>query len=241
MPPTEVDVFDHAVHTADAWLAEVARHLGTDHRHTAYRTLRAWLHTLRDRLPVNSAADFAAQLPELFRGAFYDGWQPHRMPDKYGPDEYRQRFAHEAQIPLAQVDTAAPAVTAALRARLAPGQIDQVLQLLTQPVRRILQGPAAAPATPPPPPPPLPEVRQVQVPPGAGPDTPTDLEVRLAYLEEQLTTVAEAVRLLARGLEQLPTDGHNAERASRAGSRAHELLIAASPFPGSGPGGQPED
>ena len=67
------------------WLAEIAGEFGIEDRRLACRVLRAWLHALRDRLPVTIAANFAAQLPELLRGVFYDGWSPSRVPIKFGP------------------------------------------------------------------------------------------------------------------------------------------------------------
>ncbi|MFI1991489.1 DUF2267 domain-containing protein [Actinoplanes sp. NPDC020271] len=146
MSSTAADVFDHALHTAHSWLADVTHQLGTDDRYAAHRALRAWLHTLRDRLPAAAATDFAAQLPELFRGEFYDGWQPGRAAHRHGPEEYRERFALEAQIPRERVDAVAAAVTAALRARMSPGQVDGALELVAEPVRRILRGPADVPS-----------------------------------------------------------------------------------------------
>jgi uncharacterized protein (DUF2267 family) len=50
MPRSRFDAFDHMMHTAHAWLADVAAAFGTEDRRFAYRVLRAWLHTLRDRL-----------------------------------------------------------------------------------------------------------------------------------------------------------------------------------------------
>ncbi|MFI8891646.1 DUF2267 domain-containing protein [Streptomyces paradoxus] len=35
------------------------------------------LHPLRDRLPVETAVQFGAQLPTLVRGVYYDGWRPY--------------------------------------------------------------------------------------------------------------------------------------------------------------------
>jgi uncharacterized protein (DUF2267 family) len=64
MSGTGLVTIDRAVQTANTWLADVARAFGTDDRRFAYRALRAWLHTLRDRLPVEATAHFAAQLPE---------------------------------------------------------------------------------------------------------------------------------------------------------------------------------
>lgn len=62
---TGVSNLDHSIDKVNTWLAEIAGEFGTDDRHFAYRVTRAWLHTLRDRLPDPIAAHFAAQLPEL--------------------------------------------------------------------------------------------------------------------------------------------------------------------------------
>jgi len=58
---TKVSALDHAMHIAHTWVNDVARELDTEDREFAYRVLRAWLHTLRDRLPVEASAHFAAQ------------------------------------------------------------------------------------------------------------------------------------------------------------------------------------
>jgi uncharacterized protein (DUF2267 family) len=141
MSRTSFDSFDRASQTAYSWLREVADSLGTDDRRFAYRVLRAWLHALRDRLSAEGAADFAAGLPELLRGAFYDGWRPAHVPIKYGPAGYRARFAREAGIAIEDVDAASGAVTAALRTRLANGQLEHALKLLPHELRRVLRHP----------------------------------------------------------------------------------------------------
>ena len=74
------------------------RGFGTSDRHLAYRILRTWLHCLRDRLSVEVAAHFDAQLPELLRGVFFGGWNPSRVPQKYDRAAYVTRFAREARI-----------------------------------------------------------------------------------------------------------------------------------------------
>ena len=65
---TGISNLDRSIDKTNAWLAEIAAEFGTEDRQFAYRITRAWLHALRDRLPVQVAANFAAQLPELLRG-----------------------------------------------------------------------------------------------------------------------------------------------------------------------------
>jgi len=59
---------DRSIAKANAWMADIDKEFGADNRQLAYRVARAWLHCLRDRLTVQVAAHFAAQLPELLRG-----------------------------------------------------------------------------------------------------------------------------------------------------------------------------
>lgn len=56
--------------------------------------LRAWLHVVRDRLTVDSAAHLGAQLPELLRGTSYGGWVPSRVPIRYDSAALREKFSH---------------------------------------------------------------------------------------------------------------------------------------------------
>ena len=64
-------------------------------RNQSYAALRAVLHALRDRLPVEESAQLAAQLPMLVRGVYYDGWNPSRVPVKMGRDEFEERVRVE--------------------------------------------------------------------------------------------------------------------------------------------------
>ncbi|HEX2707985.1 MAG TPA: DUF2267 domain-containing protein, partial [Solirubrobacterales bacterium] len=95
----ELSIIERSIEKAHIWLNEVAEQLGTEDRQEAYRALRAYLHALRDRLPVNEAAQLAAQLPELIRGIYYEDWKPGATPVKYrGFDEFLKRVAKEAVL-----------------------------------------------------------------------------------------------------------------------------------------------
>ena len=136
---TKVSALDHAMHIAHTWVNDVANEFDTDDREFAYGVLRAWLHTLRDRLTVEAAAHFAAQLPDLIRGIFYAGWDPGAVPEKYNAEAYDVRFAGEANISLHDVGKAAAATTAALLHHLPPAQMAKALDQLPSEIRVLLQ------------------------------------------------------------------------------------------------------
>jgi uncharacterized protein (DUF2267 family) len=131
--------FEHAAHTANMWVHEIAKAFPTENRHFAYRVLRAWLHTLRDRLTVEAVAHFAAQLPELVRGVYYEGWDPSKVPERFDRDTYIARFAHEAGISEQDVPRAAKAVTSALLNHVTTGQVDKAFDQLPDSIRSLLQ------------------------------------------------------------------------------------------------------
>ena len=143
---TGVDSLDASIDKVNHWLAEVAHAFGTDDRRLAYRVLRAWLHCLRDRLTVEVAAHFAAQLPELWRGVFYDGWNPRHVPVKYGRSEYVARFARDAGVRESDVGKAAGTVTAVVRQHISAGAVAEAFALLPADLRRFLDGTASEPA-----------------------------------------------------------------------------------------------
>ncbi|MEZ0351665.1 DUF2267 domain-containing protein [Mycobacterium sp. pR1184] len=136
---TSVTALDHAIDSAHTWVNDVAAEFDTEDREFAYRVLRAWLHTLRDRLTVEASAHFAAQLPDLIRGVFYQAWDPNAVPDKYDADAYTVRFSREANIALCDVGKAAAATTAAALHHLPAAQIDKALGQLPIEIRKILQ------------------------------------------------------------------------------------------------------
>jgi uncharacterized protein (DUF2267 family) len=80
MSATGLETFDRSIHATNFWLKELSRELGVD-RQTAWRVLGVVLRALRDRLPVEEAAHFSAQLPLLIRGAFYEQYRPALQPE----------------------------------------------------------------------------------------------------------------------------------------------------------------
>lgn len=133
-----VHLFDHAVAGAAQWLDEVAIALGTDdHRH-ARRVLRAVLHAVRDRLEPNEAAQLAAQMPELVRGMYYDGWSPnHRAPRHR--EAFLQGISDAAGLHgRTEASFALAATMTVLREHVSSGELDDVLAAMPAELRQLL-------------------------------------------------------------------------------------------------------
>jgi uncharacterized protein (DUF2267 family) len=141
MPATSVDTVERNVHKTNEWLNELAGELGVEDRETAWRVLRAYLQVLRDRLTVEEAAQLAAQLPDLLRGVFYEGFDPSRQPEKIRDREtFLARIAERAALP--DPEEAAPAVAAAtrvLRRHVSEGEFEDVMSQLPKEIRQLLE------------------------------------------------------------------------------------------------------
>ena len=136
---TTVSAVEHASMVARKWTGTIAEEFDTEDLEFVYGVLRAWLHTVRDRLTIAAAAHFSAQLPDLIRGVFFAGWDPNAVPLKYNAREYSVRFAREANIAVQDVGKATATTTSALSRLLPAAQIDKVLGQLPDDIRLLLQ------------------------------------------------------------------------------------------------------
>lgn len=73
---SSVSQIENTVKKTYEWLNELAAMGKYQNAAQAYSVLRAVLHTLRDRLPFEVSVNFAAQLPMLLVGVYYNGWEP---------------------------------------------------------------------------------------------------------------------------------------------------------------------
>ncbi|MGW0182757.1 DUF2267 domain-containing protein [Nocardia sp. NPDC003345] len=128
------------MHTAHTWLRAVAEDLGTEDLTFALRALRAWMHTVRDRIGVANSAHLTAQLPDYLRGIWYEGWVPSRVPGGHGIAEFVDEFAERAGISLGDVPFTAGCVTSALDRLMSPGQLNHVFAVFPVRLGAVLRG-----------------------------------------------------------------------------------------------------
>jgi uncharacterized protein (DUF2267 family) len=138
MSTTGLDVLDHSLHTTHIWLGEIMAELGPD-RQVAYHALRAVLHALRDRLPLELAAHLGAQLPLIVRGIYYDAWHP--VPET-SRERHREAFlAHVAAglhgIRPLDTELVTHTVLGTIGRHVAAGQAEKVRQALPGEIRAL--------------------------------------------------------------------------------------------------------
>ncbi len=141
MSEAEPSIIEHSVEKTHIWLNEIAEELGDQDHQYAYRALRAVLHTLRDRLTVNVAAKLAAQLPTLIRGIYYEEWDPSRTPlPIHGVEAFLDHVAGEGRMAgETEASVAVTAVARVLRAHVSAGEIDEVLAVLPDKLRVLIE------------------------------------------------------------------------------------------------------
>ena len=137
MSDTGIRAFDSTIQTTNVWLHELAGRLGSDDKHRAYHALRAVLHALRDRLPVEQAVALGAQLPMLVRGFYFEGWHPHDKPFKERKKE--EFLAHIASAfrdqPEIDPEQVARAVFEIIAKHVSSGEIKHVMITLPGDIR----------------------------------------------------------------------------------------------------------
>jgi len=143
---TAKEVFEHMVETTMPWVCDLADTLGWADDHRAYSLLRAVLHTLRDRMPLEHVAQFGAQLPCLIRGAYYEGWHPAGKPLKFRhKDEFIQAVSQQMNRPdEINFEVAVPAVFWLLSTRMGSGEMKSVAHCLPKEIRELIPSEAQA-------------------------------------------------------------------------------------------------
>lgn len=138
-PDNRPDAIDTTVQKTYRWLHELSAELDGVGRHQAYDILRGYLHTLRDRLPVEQSVHLAAQLPMLIRGMYYEGWNPSRVPHKMKSLQFLESFATQAGYPVdASGVVAMKAANRVLWRHVSGGEAIDVWNSLPQDIRDLL-------------------------------------------------------------------------------------------------------
>jgi uncharacterized protein (DUF2267 family) len=139
MSAAGLESIEHTVHVTHTWINELDELLGWSNKSRSYRLLRSVLQALRDWLPVNEAVDFAAQLPNLLRGVYYEQWRPATTPVKpRSKSDFLGRIDHAfVGDPILHTEDAVRITFRFLSTKIAAGEIADVKHALPADLRAL--------------------------------------------------------------------------------------------------------
>jgi uncharacterized protein (DUF2267 family) len=143
MSAVGLESIDHTVQLTHQWINDLNNQLKWNNKARAYRLLRVVLHGIRDWVQVDEAADFAAQLPTLLRGVYYEQWRPATTPVKP-----RDKAAFLARVDEAfrndPFDYTAGTITEAfkfLSSKVSVGEIEEIRKSFPTDLRQLWPAP----------------------------------------------------------------------------------------------------
>lgn len=145
MQQTHVTALNHTLEETHQWLEELQRDGSFETEQQAYSYLRAVLHAVRDRLTVEEASHFAAELPMLVRGFYYEGWRPALAPNDHRKTEDDfleavQESLRSAETPISELRESVQAVLRLLTNHMEEGQIRHAREQMPAEMRTIWPG-----------------------------------------------------------------------------------------------------
>ncbi len=134
-----LQVIDHTVQLTHEWINELRERLEWTSARDTLRLMRVTLSAVRDHLGHQEAAQFAAQLPLLIGGMFFEGWKPADTPIR---ERNRAGFVLRIEANVADVlDYRGPedirAVFQLLNNRVSHGEVNDVRAGLPDAIRSL--------------------------------------------------------------------------------------------------------
>lgn len=142
MSQTQPDVIGRNLEQVNVWLNEMQGGDTITTKREAYAALRAVLHHLRDRLPVDEAAHLGDQLPTFIRGIYYEAWKPSVSPtrDRSFPDFVEACRPKLGDHPEIDLEEAVASTFHVLKQHVNEGEMNHVFNSLPKDLRQIFRG-----------------------------------------------------------------------------------------------------
>ncbi|MEM8830944.1 MAG: DUF2267 domain-containing protein [Cyanobacteria bacterium P01_G01_bin.19] len=139
-----LESFDLTIEKTHQFLNDVAAETRVDDKQIVFIGVKAVLHALRDRIPLEEAAQLGSQLPVLLTGFYYQGWKPAATPTKERSiDTFLAKVKNnlpEKDYPTG-IETLTRGVFTVLSRYVTPGEIDDVVNMLPKDVQSLWSQP----------------------------------------------------------------------------------------------------
>jgi uncharacterized protein (DUF2267 family) len=134
--------FEKYCNEMKSWLTDIAGLMHVPERTDwAFNALRAVLHTLRDRSPLEEVFHLSAQLPVLVRGIYLEAYRPTGKPEKMNLDTFlkqiKKKMGAGVEVPPAE---ALRAVLTVLYEKISPGEMDDIRGAMPKDIQKLWDG-----------------------------------------------------------------------------------------------------
>ena len=144
MSKNGLEAFDRTLDKTHQFINDVAQATEVEDKHIAFIGAKAVLHALRDRIPLEEAAQLGSQFPVLLAGFYYQGWKPAATPTKErSVDAFLNKVKDnlpEGDYPTG-IETLTRGVFATLSQWVTAGEIDDVVNMLPEDVQSLWSKP----------------------------------------------------------------------------------------------------
>jgi uncharacterized protein (DUF2267 family) len=82
MSDNGLTAFDRTLEKTHQFINDVSAAINVEDKHVTFMGIKAVLHALRDRIPLEEAVQLGSQFPILLAGFYYQGWKPAATPTK---------------------------------------------------------------------------------------------------------------------------------------------------------------
>ncbi|MEM7761218.1 MAG: DUF2267 domain-containing protein [Cyanobacteria bacterium P01_A01_bin.40] len=138
--------FDRTLEKTHLFINDVATELNLNDKHVAFIGIKAVMHALRDRIPLEEAVQLGSQFPVLLAGFYYQGWKPAATPTKErSVDEFLGKVRDnlpQGNYPT-EIETLIRGVFAALSQWVSKGEIEDVVNMLPEDLQSFWSEPTA--------------------------------------------------------------------------------------------------
>lgn len=141
MSGTTITALNRSLQTTMEWIKTIQDELGWEDEDRTYNAIKAVLHTLRDRMPLEESAKFAAQLPMIMRGVYYDQYNPTVQPTKLRTrDEFLEEVRNKFPDPSFSPEESMRGVMMGLERRIGRDSVEKIALNFPESIRDLVQG-----------------------------------------------------------------------------------------------------
>jgi uncharacterized protein (DUF2267 family) len=142
---TNILSLDRAIQNTISWLGDVQAELGWDSKDNTYKSTKAVMQTIRDRLTVEETVHFCANLPLVMKGMMMDGYnianKPLKIRDLEEFYEQIQQNYDGTRRDIVNSSAAARAVIKVLCRRMGGGEMAKIGANMPEKIRRLFEEP----------------------------------------------------------------------------------------------------